>query len=323
MEKVYDYDALFYDRRFMNCGQRHAIVFLAELGVPVNFLFCSAWMSSDLVFDQMIVAKRPKFAFDCDFYAPQDLTSIGVTMHEISVEAYGEIAQDVQNGINRQGFVLLSGDVFYFPHCPEFRNAHAPHIVVLRGRASNGDWTIIDDNATSVLCEYQYPVEMVENFFNNNTDRKLRHFEVDLISDFVDLRERSLRRLSELLANRQDSYRFYDEVKLILDYPFDSLPIKFKALHDAFCLLSGSRNCFAQYLQEVDAPVALVESMREFSEKAMALKSMMVKAQITDKINHEKLVSMCADLKAREQANYRDLITFIQSVGSVEMAEMG
>lgn len=315
MEKIYDYDAVFYDRRFMNCGERHAIVLLSKRGVPVNFLFCSAWMSSDLVYDQIIVNKRPKFAFECAFYADEDLASVGVTLHEYKVETYDEIAGLVEEGLARQGFVLLSGDVFYFAHCPEFRNAHAPHIVVLTGKNADGDWQVIDDNATSVLCEYVYPVATVEDFFNNNIDRKLRCFDVEPVADLAQLRARSLRRLAALFEADQDSCRFYDEVVPMLADPYDSLAIKLKALHDAFCLLSGSRSCFAGFLQEVDAPAALVESMRAFAEKAMALKGMMVKAQITGKINTEKLESMCADLKSRAQAHREELGSYLRGTG--------
>ncbi len=318
MEKIYDYDAVLYDRRFMSCGQRHAIVFLAERGVPVNLLFCSAWMSSDLVYQQVIVDKRPKYAFECDFYEPQDLARIGVTIHELNAENYEDIAQQVDKGIDALGFVLLSGDVFYFPHCPEYRNAHASHIVVLRAKHANGLWQVVDDNAASVLCEYQYDAEMVERFFNNNFDRKLRHFELAPNFDRDAAKQSSLERLAALVRVRQDSGRFYDEILDIYNAPYDSLTIKLKALHDAFCLLSGSRSCVAQYLSEVGAPTPLVQDMRTFAEQAMALKGMMVKGQITRNVNREKLRTMCSVLKELDLKISESMVSFCrtQNVGA-------
>lgn len=320
MEKIYDYDAVFYDRRFMNCGHRHAIVLLAERGVPVNFLFCSAYVSSDLIFDQIIVGKRPKFAFESAFYSACDLASVGVTLHEVCADSYSDIAATVEQGIARQGFVLLSGDVFYFAHCPEFRNAHAPHIIVLCGKDAAGNWQVIDDNATSVLCEYTYSPAIVEDFFNNNVDRKLRHFDVEPVTDLARLREQSLRRLAQLLAVQGDSYRFYDDITPMLADPYDSLPIKLKALHDAFCLLSGSRSCFAGYLQAIGAPAQLVANMLAFAEQAMVLKSMMVKAQITNRINAQKMAALCTELKAREVENSAALTAYLHSLGMPELA---
>jgi hypothetical protein len=311
MEKVYKYDAMFYDRRFMNCGQRHAIVLLARRGVPVNYLFCSAWVASDMVYEQVVVGKRPKFAFESAFYAAQDLASVGVTPHEVAVDTYADIAGLVDAGIARQGFVLLSGDVFYFAHCPEFRTAHAPHIVVLEGRDGAGDWRVIDDNTASVLCEYTYPAAVVEAFFDNNVDRKLRWFDVAAVADRAQLRAQALRRLADVFSSQADTYRLYDEVRAILANPYDSLAIKLKALHDAFCLLSGARNCLAGFLRDVGAPDALVADMRAFAEQAAALKGMMVKAQITSRIDAGKLDLLCAGLKARDQANVAGLARYL------------
>jgi hypothetical protein len=172
-ERVYAYDHTLYDRRFLNCCQRHAVVFLNERGVPIDLLFFRALVPSDLIMTQILLENRPKYAITTDYFSPEDLALLGVTIHEHAAENFGDIRPVALAHINRTGFALLAGDVFHFPHCPEYRISHGEHVVVLRG--CNGHvWSIVDDNHASILCEYEYPEHSVRNFFENNGARILR-----------------------------------------------------------------------------------------------------------------------------------------------------
>lgn len=299
-ETIYPYDLELYDRRFLNCGQRHAMVFLEKMGVPVNLLFYSALPSSDQVLQQMVVEKKPKFAFACRFYAPEDLAAIGVHEHVLEQDRFAELQSVIEQRLSTEGFVLLSGDVFYFPHCPEYRNAHLPHIVVLRGRNPDGSWEVVDDNAASVLCEYTYPHAMVRDFCENNSERKLRYYDVERTVSFTTASQTIQPRFAQFIAQYQDSYWFYDQIETLLDNPLDAPPLKLKALHDAFTLLSGSRRCFAKYLEESGAPALALDKAHTFAEAAFVLKSIMVKAQLTGKLNAAGVIERCAGLKQLE-----------------------
>ncbi|HEY6927690.1 MAG TPA: hypothetical protein VI653_29715 [Steroidobacteraceae bacterium] len=307
MDTIFDYDVTLYDRRFLNCCQRHAIVWLKRIGAPVNLLFYNALASSDTIMRQMVIEKKPKYAIECDFYSPADLQLIGVTPHETTADRFNQIKDLIQSRIARDGFVLLAGNVFYFPHCPEYRNSHALHVVVLRGHDACGRWDVVDDNHASVLCEYSYEEEFVRDYFENNTDRRLRYFDFDSAAPPQRATDAIAARFHDYIRGYVDSYWFYDNVEQIAANPLDTQAMKIRALHDAFTILSGSRLSFAKYLEVGGWPASICATARAISQAAFILKSMMVKAQISQKLKIADLRTRCANLKELESNMLSDL----------------
>nr|WP_234015072.1 hypothetical protein [Cronobacter dublinensis] len=130
---LYPHDAQLYDRRFMNCAERHAVVFLKERRAQTDLLFYRALVSSDEIFRQIIQQKKPKYNFVNGCFNEPDLNALGIYPHELRGDGFAQIKPDVDALIRQYGFVLISGSVFYFPHCPEYRQKHLHHLVVLNG----------------------------------------------------------------------------------------------------------------------------------------------------------------------------------------------
>lgn len=297
VEKIYPYDAAFYDRKFMNCGQRQAIVLLEKKKVPVNLLFYNSFSSSDSILRQIIVEKKQKYAFASDFYSPKDLKTIGVWIETINADSFDRIVPTLDEHIRREGFALISGDVFYFPHCPEYKARHTSHIAVLQGKDRDDDWKVIDDNPASILCEYIYYFHTVRQFFENNVARKAKFIHTSAEAT----REAAMREIERdfqaAMRNWRDSYLLYDEIDDVIRNPFDSAEIKMRTLHDSFTLLSGSRSCFRKFLEEIGIEGAAVGKSQEFADIAFSLKSLAVKWQITGKMNIDGVMKYCKSLK--------------------------
>lgn len=297
---MFAYDYQLYDRRFLNCFQRHAMVFLEKHGVPVDLLFYNAFPTSDAVLEQMVRENKPKYAFTSPFFCDDDLALLGLTVRTAKAQQFDELLPQIEQQIDTLGFALLVGDVFCFPHCVEYQTSHAQHVVVLRRRHADGSWDLVDDNPASVLYEYRHPHDAVAAFFANDGFHGM--FCIDVTAPpspdpAAEIRQRFVAGLN----SREDSGRFYREIGALLDNPFSAPAVRNRALHDAFTLLSGSRACLARYLTLSDTPKHVVDEVARYSEAANVLKGMIVKASLTGRLNRDDLIARCAALETIEQ----------------------
>ncbi|WP_369833887.1 hypothetical protein [Cronobacter dublinensis] len=310
---LYPHDAQLYDRRFMNCAERHAVVFLKERRAQTDLLFYRALVSSDEIFRQIIQQKKPKYNFVNGCFNEPDLNALGIYPHELRGEGFAQIKPDVDALIRHYGFVLISGSVFYFPHCPEYRQKHLHHLVVLNGVDEAGDrYQVADDNPASVLCQYQYGLQEVAGFFDNNGDRLARWFTLDHYNS-DDATRYFHQALRDHLTHYQDSQQFLSGIEDYLKDNFEAREIKLQLLHDGFSLLSGSRTLFAHYLslQHPDQD-AMTELARQLGQQAFILKSLVVKARITQRLDIADLATRARQFQEQESALLQALRTLLR-----------
>ncbi|EOC0057222.1 hypothetical protein ACI0ZS_002995 [Cronobacter turicensis] len=310
---LYPHDAQLYDRRFMNCAERHAVVFLKARRAQTDLLFYRALVSSDEIFRQIIQQKKPKYNFVNGCFSEPDLNALGIYPYELRGECFGQIKSDVDALIRQYGFVLISGSVFYFPHCPEYRQKHLHHLVVLNGvEEAHNRYHVADDNPASVLCQYQYGLEDVAGFFDNNGDRLARWFTLEDY-DRDEAVQYFHQALQDYIHGYQDSQHFLSGIEDYLKDNFEAREIKLQLLHDGFSLLSGSRTLFAHYLslQHPDQ-CAITELARQLGQQAFVLKSLVVKARITRRLDIADLVARARQLQEQESALLQALRTLLR-----------
>lgn len=303
----FDYDRERYDRRFMSCLYRHAVVWLKRRGVPADLLFYDALASSDYILQQIVVEKRPKFAFRCEAFSDDDFALIGVREVAIMADAFESVRPLIVDRLARGDAAFLEGNVFHLPHCPEYRSAHAQHVIVIDRLNGDGKWHIVDDDPASVLLEYIYETPFIAAFYENSVNRKLRFYEIDSSLIACDVERAVTRRFAGFVANHRDSFAFYDAVLPVLASPYDADAIKFRVLYDAFTLLSGSRACFSGYLLVSGQGNEIVAQARACSAMATTIKNMMARAKITGTFNAMRLEQHCIDLKKEETDLYHML----------------
>jgi hypothetical protein len=300
-DTLYDYDTARYDRRFMNCAERHAVVFLKARHPDVDQLFCQALVSSDEILRQIVCDKTPKYNFDNGCFTPEALGALGINQHELRSDTFNEVQPQVDALIEQQGFVLISGSVFYFPHCPEYRTSHLHHLVVLAGVDSReGRYQVVDDNAASVLCHYRYDHHQVADFYENNGDRRVRYFTLTP-GEPGRAAAWATARFRHHIGHYQDSQAFFTTLGEYLASPFESDTVRLRVLHDAFSLLSGSRLLFGHYLQQAGAAEAAAQAFA-IGQEAFILKSLVVKAQIIGHSDHAVFRARAERVRQQETA---------------------
>lgn len=294
------YDHGLYDRQFMSCLYRHAVVWLERLGRPVRLLFYNALPTSDLVLAQMLVERRPKFAFRCDTFSDADFESIGATETAVMAESFADIRPRLLERVQAREFALVEGNVYYLPHCPEYRKANNQHVVVVHGLEADGRWQITDDDATSILRGYVYDEGYLARFFDHSVNRKLRCFDIDHGRSTADALALIEPKFRSFVASYRDSGQFFDAVGDFLHSPFDTAQQKHQLLHDAFAILSGSRQCFAAYLEARGSRATLVEAAAACAKAANTLKMIMARAKLGGALNEGDLLDRVVQLRQHE-----------------------
>lgn len=298
---IYPHNQQLYDRRFMNCAERHAIVFLKERRTEVDWLFYRSLVSSDEIFRQILQEKKPKYNFINGCLSEEDFALLGIQVNELRSDDYGNIKKDVDGLIDKQGFVLISGSVFYFDHCPEFRKKHLHHLVVLNGLSEDGcRYDLVDDNPASVLCCYQYESSQVADFYDNNGDRVVRYFTLDNFDKEL-AREAFRQHFKTYINNFSDQQRYFQDIALFLENGFETFDNKMNLLHDGFSLLSGSRNLFAHFLSVFNVNSEWVSLAQQIAKEAFVLKSLVVKARITQRLDVNDIVSRTEKMRLQEE----------------------
>lgn len=300
MGTPFDYDRELYDRRFMSCLFRHVVVQFKRFGVPADLLFYDALASSDFVLQQIVVERQPKFAFLCDAFTAGDFALVGATEIQTPADSFDTIRPLIVERLARGEVAFLEGNVFHLPHCPEYLNAHAQHVIVIDRITDDGRWHIVDDDPASVLFEYDYDEAYIAAFFENSVNRNLRCYDLDRSLSVDTIRERVAQRFCAFVGTRRDSFAFYDAIEPVVTFAYESGPARYRTLHDAFVLLSGSRACFAHYLQVGGWGDTIVAQAHACSAAATALKNVMARAKITGTLGFDKLAQRCTQLKDLE-----------------------
>lgn len=291
----YSYDRDLYGRAFLNCFQRQSLVMLAPAVPELPHVFGACLISTDDIVEQVVRRRRPKYDFESAFFEPDNLRQVGVVRHDEPFDDFTAVRPAVLDAVGGQGFALLVVDVYYLPHCPEYRGQHVVHTVVVTGHDEDtGEWTIIDDNPASVLCVYTYPEDIIAAAYDNGVLRRLRTFSVteaapDTVGEFL-----------KRVAGYTDSRVLFERAHEIVADPWLAPDLGIAALHDAFSLYQGSRVCLRAYLNHV-AGAEVASAVDDAVAKASAVLNVLLIAKVTGAVDPAGLRTACAEVGAADE----------------------
>ena len=304
-----EYDTTVYDRRFMNCFQRQTLVFLERAGLPARLLLADALISTDDAFRQIVDGGVRKHAFESDFMGRDALAGIGASYACVTTAAFEEAESLLRDRLSRQtpetpAFVCLLGDAFFLPHSLEFRQVHLQHALSVQeaGDGKDQTWTIVDDDETGSLKRYRYPRETLAAFFDNGRYRMLKRFAWNRPerAGVLGMQRDAHARFLKAVRSHRDSYRLLDRLAEILGRTSASRHVLLRSVREAIDLLAGSRAALRAYLDSIDGDARTEEAARralQFSETGHAVKNMLMKAELTGRINLDGAVERCARMK--------------------------
>lgn len=306
-EGVFPYESGHFDRRYLDCWRRQCVVLLQKCGADVDFLFYNSLASTDQIFEDLILSQKPKYAFTTPALDDEGLSLIGWEQLQKEYGAFDAAVDDILEHLKIVPFVIPMGSVFYFPHCPEFKQDHLNHSVVLTRRDESCTWKVIDDDAASVLTYYDYHQRYIDDYFNNNGVRMVRYFKPYKRFEYEEMQVSAVSKCFEHLSSMEDSYRLFDEIELIASNPYESVRIRAKKIHESFSIYSGSRSLFSRFAERVLGDQRSSEILKQASGESMVIKYAMAKAEIIGRFNIGALVARCENLKRLEHQAFSSL----------------
>ncbi|MCD0453399.1 hypothetical protein LO762_30085 [Actinocorallia sp. API 0066] len=244
---VYPYDQALYSRAYLNCYQRQALVRLGETVPDVPLLFAGSLVGTDDIREQIIRRARPRYDFESPVLDPAALALLGVTARETVVDDYAAARDIALEAIAASGFALLVIDVFYLPHCVEYRKQHVVHTIMLTGLA-DGAWTFVDDNPASLLCAYTFPEDVVAAAFENGERRAVRTF-TTAPYDPAAAATGAATAFAARLAASTDGLGLLADAADLLTSPWTAPDRAVELLYDALTVHLGARTCLREYVR--------------------------------------------------------------------------
>lgn len=296
---VYSYDKDLYSRSFLNCYQRQSLVMLGERVPDVHLLFAGCLLSTDDILEQVVRLNRPRYDFVSGLFDPGALARIGITRQDVPVDTYAEAKPLLLERIRETGYALLVIDVFYLPHCPEYRERHIVHSITLREYA-DGQWSIIDDNPASLLCEYTYPEQVIADAYDNNELRRVRSFSVTEY-DARGAARGTAGEFSELVQKYQDGGMLLSGVDEILACPWIAPERAITLLYDAFAVYLGSRTCLREYLRRESGDSETDALLGRILEQATNVQNQLLLGKVTGFVDAARTKSACLGLQDAEE----------------------
>lgn len=296
------YDEKLFDRRFLDCWRRQALVFMEQAGADIDALLYSAFVSSDQIFDETLCGEAPKYAFPTDCLNDEGLALIGWQQTISKCNSFDEARDTIEKALNDSGFAVLMGSVFYFAHNPEYRQEHLNHSIVLTDQAPDGSWVFHDDDPMTTLRPYRYPDHDVAAFFDNNGTRAVRVFRAisSPTPDEINSRARSL--FTQRTSQHRDDMRLLSDIRAIATDPHRRLHQVARHLRESFSLLSGSRSLSARFLRCVVRDQDTATLMDACAEQALVLRNLMMKVEYGGRLNLDRLETRCLELRGMESS---------------------
>ena len=300
-DDVYAYDTVLYDRSFLNCYQRQAMVMLAERVPDLPQLFGPCLVSTDAVLKQVLRIGRPKYDFQSGLLAPGNLARLGIRRVYVPFATYAEARPALLRAVAQGGCAIPFIDVFYLPHTPEHRTDHVVHTVALTDHdPAAGEWSVLDDNRASVLCRYRYPEQVIADAYDNGRMRHVSWF-TTAGYDPDEAARGAAAAFGELLDTFTDTHELLTGVGDLLSTPWISTPRVLALLYDAFALHEGSRTCLREFVVRQPDYAATAPALADIAARCKDLRNQLIIGKAIGRVDAARVSAACAELRTAEE----------------------
>ncbi|MER6004807.1 hypothetical protein ABT120_40080 [Nonomuraea angiospora] len=304
-DDVYDYDQQLYDRSFLNCYQRQAMVMLAERVPDLPLVFYNCLVGGDDIADQVIRLGRPKYDFQSKLLDPAALARVGIAREYVPFDTYAQAREIVIDTAGRAGYVILFVDVYYLPHTPEYRTDHVVHTITLTSYA-DGHWSILDDNRASVLCRYAYPEDVIAAAYDNGKLRHVSWFPAGPYDAAAAVTGASAA-FSEVLRTYDDTYALLEGVADLLGTRWITPARTIALLYDAFSVYEGSRACLREFAARQPAYADVEPALADLVGRCKDIRNQLMIGKAIGQVDAFRVAAACAELRAAEEDTLKRL----------------
>lgn len=302
-QTVLRYDHELYNRSFLNCYQRQALVMLEEYGIDVRLLLGGAYLSAEAVVDEVVRTGTPRHSLDSALVSTSNLELAGVRAREVMIESFAHAEADIPGLIEKFTWVHLIGDVFYCPHRAEYyRKTHITHCLTIVGSVeSRHRWHIIDDNNASVLERYEYPTAVLAAVCDNAVAPALRTFDCDPVSATAETALLARAALRSRVAEQSQGDTLWVRGRDLVENVWESRTQAIAKLLETVTAFLGNRQCVDAFLAHVESGSTAHQAAVDVVGRAKPLRTQLMVATATGILNQ----SLWDNLEQLGEAEHR------------------
>src|SRR5690554_6779786 len=297
-----------YESKYFNCVKAQAISYLKYRGFPVEWLLFNSLETTKDIYDQFITNRKMRWQYLTSCMSIPNLNLFHIDLHETFYESFSDAESEINRIIDSSEIVIAACDLFYLPHRGSYYNTeHISHYITIVGKKDvHNQYYILDDDATGVgdYSLFQYDEPLIAEAFIKAT-KNIIYFNYDVLTH-EKARDIANQHYRIWLENYEDDFAFYDSVTDIIqrgDHYFSNANEAYGQLIHSFSILSGSRQMFAQFCRVMDSPSEVVQSWLDCSKQAEVIKNVLIRSNLTKRIDIASLEGKCMKLKEMELNN--------------------
>ncbi|MBB3114051.1 hypothetical protein FHS18_006167 [Paenibacillus phyllosphaerae] len=304
----------------INCRQNQILSMLELENFPAALLLYNLYINTRYAFDNIFVKKQARWLVNNEFVLEQDLENFGVTLTNVHWRDIQEVEPIIRGMIDEGRYPFVPANCFYIPHHPIYNKTHFPHsLVMTRYEVHEGGTKLfVADDVSHEFKIYEYDYKELEmaiqtysykeqgdSFTRLPDERTISTYAYNQVSaeKLQALRDEIEVRHSKFVANLQEDYFLYDHVKELIngDYvEFASQNELIDLLIHTFSALKGSRQLFGRYLSYTGGNEELIERLRACEKRLETIRILLLKSQMTGRLNAEVIFSKCSSVKEME-----------------------
>lgn len=284
-DDVLDYNQELFSRSFLDCYQRQALVMLGRRDVDVGILLGGCYLPAGDMVEHLVRNRMARYNLESDLMTPDNLALAGLAKDDYEPDSFSEAVPLIRSLLADRGFVQIVSDVFYYPHCPEYRKIHIVHAVTVEGyNEAAGLWNVVDDNPASDLARYRYPTEVMAAAYDNGQIRQVRSFTRGDMPMPADPAADARRALSMRASRDHPGEEFWSSGAEMLSSPWISTTEGVQLLVEVLTAFTGSRRAVAACLARVQADTA-GEVAAQVIAAGARLRSSLIVASVTGRVS--------------------------------------
>jgi len=302
-----------YESKYFNCKRTKIVSYLKFKGLPIELLFYNSCDNINNLYNQFVVENKESWSFKTECFSREYLNLLGVNVVDKQFNNFLEAEQYI-NELNQQDkFTLLSGDLYYLDYKQNhYKKEHILHYLVCMGFSyKNGDkyYNVLDDNSSAMgdFILREIDEQRLKASFDNSI-KIVSFVEIEEEASFTINKIKVLDKFTSWLRGFDCDLKFYDILpKVIENSIIDDVDSNIVKITRLFTKITGSRALFSKFLDYIGDNSDISKNFHYCSNQAEIITNLLVKFNISKKINMERIVDKCAFLRETEERSIKIL----------------
>lgn len=307
MKKLYLNSLPRYESKYFNCKRTKILSYLKFKGLPVELLFYNSYENINNLYNQFVVENKESWLFKSECFSRDKLNLLGVNIVDKQFYNFFEAEQYIIE-LNQQGkFTLLSGDLYYLDYKQNhYKKENLLHYFVYLGTLYKNEkkyYHLLDDNSSAMgdFTLREIDEQKLKDSFDNS-NKIVSYIELEEKASYAINKINVMHKFNSWLENFYCDFKIYDILpKVIENSTIDDVDSNIVKITRFFTKVTGSRALFSKFLDYIGNNSAISRNFQDCSNQAEIITNLLVKFNISKRINMDRVVDKCSFLRETEE----------------------